>query len=364
MPQALGSFYPQVPCQATRKAVADNTLLIVLCLLPILFYLPVMVAPFERDEGVYATIAQRLLRGDVPYRDLFDNKPPIIYGWYAVSFLLLGENAVAPRLVASLLLSLTTLAVFAETYYLFSRRVAYLSAGAFAVSTGIPFVALHANTEAYMVLPLVASFGAFMIGLRRGRLVWLVMAGGLAALAIMTKQVAVWNLVALAVAALAWRWGDPQPVSQRVARLLALLLGASAVVAVITMPFLVAGALGDFVYATVSYNWVYARFLSLGDEITHMLLGATMISALAAPLVGASVLGLFFLLVRSRRPIDYILVVWAAASALGVASGGRFFPHYFFQLVPAMILIAAVVLCRWLSFADRKTGSAPLLVAG
>ena len=237
-----------------RRALLDNLPLVVLCLIPILLYLPVMVSPLERDEGVYATIAQRLLRGDVPYRDLFDNKPPIVYGWYAFSFLVFGEGVAAPRIVAALLLSFTTLAIFGEARMLFPRRVAYLGAGAFAVATGLPFVALHANTEAYMLLPLVASLAAFTIGTRRGRLSWFVLAGALGALAVMTKQVAVWNLVALAVMALFWRRGKAETPWRRITPLLSLLTGAAAATALIATPFFAVGALNDFVYANISYN--------------------------------------------------------------------------------------------------------------
>jgi len=170
-----------------RRAFFNNGALILLFLLPVLLYLPVLGTPFERDESVYATIARGLLRGDVPYRDLFDNKPPLVFGWYALSFVLFGENDVAPRLVAAMLLSLTTLALFAEAGLLFSRRVAYLAAAAFALSTGLPFVALHANTEAYMLLPLVTSLLAFTMGMRSGRLGWFLAAGALGALAVMTE---------------------------------------------------------------------------------------------------------------------------------------------------------------------------------
>src|SRR6266542_1663421 len=131
MVAALGSVVRTWQPNLSRRAVLDNAPLLILCLVPILLYLPVIVSPFERDEGVYATIAQRLLRGDVPYRDLFDNKPPIVYGWYALSFLLFGEGVAAPRIVAALLLSFTTLAIFGEARMLFPRRVAYVGAGAF-----------------------------------------------------------------------------------------------------------------------------------------------------------------------------------------------------------------------------------------
>ena len=154
------------------RALLGPGLLALLCLLPVLLYLPFLNAPFERDESVYAIIARGLLNGQIPYRDLFDNKPPLVFGWYALAFAVFGEDDVAPRLVAALLLSLTTLTLFAEARLLFSRRVAYLAAAAFALSTGLPFVALHSNTEAYMLLPMVASLLAFTLGVRRGRLGW------------------------------------------------------------------------------------------------------------------------------------------------------------------------------------------------
>jgi hypothetical protein len=301
-----------------------------------------MGAPFERDEGVYATIAQGLLEGKVPYRDLFDNKPPLVYGWYAFSFLLFGESVVAPRIVAALLLSVTTLSLFGQARMVFPRAVAYLAAGVFAVATGLPFVALHANTEAYMLLPLVASLWAFTLGMRCGKLRWFLLAGVLGGLAVMTKQVAVWNLVALALIAALWlrRSGDTR--LQRMAPLAFVLTGAAVGVALIVTPFFAVGALDDLFYANVSYNWLYVRFLTLGERLLDLVQGMLFVSAVAAPFLAGAVLGLLTLLRRHKRSLDYLLILWAVGSAIGVAAGGRFFPHYFLQLVPAIAALSAI----------------------
>src|SRR5262249_39341879 len=53
---------------------------------------PLASIPLERDEGEYAYIAQRWLRGDVPYRDAFDQKPPATFATYAIIFRLFGES--------------------------------------------------------------------------------------------------------------------------------------------------------------------------------------------------------------------------------------------------------------------------------
>jgi hypothetical protein len=49
-----------------RLSRGEIFFLLGLFLLPILLYLPFAGAPFERDEGVYATIAQGVLDGRVP----------------------------------------------------------------------------------------------------------------------------------------------------------------------------------------------------------------------------------------------------------------------------------------------------------
>ena len=345
------------------RAFFHSGALILLCLLPVLLYLPSLNAPFERDESVYATIARGLLEGDVPYRDLFDNKPPLVFGWYALSFVVFGENDVAPRLVAALLLSLTTLALFAEARLLFSRRVAYIAAGAFALSTGLPFVALHANTEAYMLLPLVASLLAFTLGMKSGRLGWFLAAGALAALSVMTKQVAVWNLAALALIAVAWRWRSSEPAAGRAAPFVFLAAGSAGVMALVATPFFAAGALGDMAYANVSYNGLYIAALTFGDRALNLAQGGAFVFAIAAPLLGAASLGLVKVLLKSKRDVDYLLIAWAVASIAGVAMAGRFYPHYFLHALPAAALLAALLICEYLPGPGRRRVPRAALVA-
>jgi 4-amino-4-deoxy-L-arabinose transferase-like glycosyltransferase len=339
----------------SRRALINALPLAALCLLPVLLYFPFIGTPFERDEGTYATVAQGLLDGQVPYRDLFDNKPPLVYGWYALSFLLFGEGVEGPRIVAALMLSVTTLAVFAQARLMFSRGAAYAAAAFFAVSTGVPFLALHANTEAYMLLPLVTSVVCFTVGMSSNRLAWFAAAGILGALAIGTKQVAVWNLTALAIVALVWRWRSEATGLARVAPLGSLMGGTLAGMAIISGPFLFMGAFDDLLYANISYNWLYVGFVTWGERLVDFGSGTAYVSFAAAPLLAGALFGGLKLLRRSKRASDYLIIGWAVASAIGVASGGRFFPHYFLHLAPAMALLAGVMLY------DSFAGKGPVL---
>jgi 4-amino-4-deoxy-L-arabinose transferase-like glycosyltransferase len=334
---------PSVLQEGRRQRYAEAALLLLLCLIPILLYLPFLGAPFERDEGVYATVAQGLLDGKVPYRDLFDNKPPLVYGWYAISFLLFGESVVAPRLVAAVFLSLTAVALYHQARLVMPRPAAWIGAFLFALSTGLPWVALHANTEAYMLLPLVSSLMFFTIGMKRGGSRWFFIAGLLAGMAIMTKQVAVWNLLALAILAVVYHRRSAETRWQAMAPTAWLLAGSVISVGAVALPFAINGALDDLLYANVGYNWVYMGFISNAQRLANLGYGMLFFSAIAAPFIAGALAGLVVIWKRRASVTDYVLIGWGAASVVGVASGGRFFPHYFLQLMPALAVLTGVL---------------------
>jgi hypothetical protein len=357
-PQA--NIAPPLP----RLGRSDIIFLVALFFLPILLYLPFAGTPFERDEGVYATIAQGVLDGQVPYRDLFDNKPPLIYIWYAFSFTLFGESVFAPRIVAAIFLSLTTLALFNQARMVLPMPAARVAAVLFAVSTGLPWVALHANTEAYMLLPLVSSLMFFTLGMRDGRLRWFVLAGVLAGMAMMTKQVAMWNLLALAMVSLIWHGKTAENQLRAIAPTAAMFGGCLASLAAVALPFTLMGALDDLIYANLSYNWIYVNFLSNAQRLANLWSGMLFFSAVAAPFLAGAMAGVIVIWRKGAAVTDYVLILWAVASAIGVASGGRFFPHYFLQLMPSMAVLTGVVIYdRFVNGSDHVVSRPAWIVA-
>lgn len=328
----------------SRWADRETLFLLALVLIPILLYLPFLWAPFERDEGVYATVAQGLLEGKVPYRDLFDNKPPLVYLWYAIGFALFGESVIAPRIVAAIFLSLTAVLLYKQARLVLPMGAAYSAAILFAISCGLPWVALHANTEAYMLLPLVGSLLFFTYGMKDGRLQSFFIAGLLAGLAMMTKQVAMWNLLALAMVVLVWYRRTEGMSWRAVAPAFWMFAGAGISLAIVALPFALTGALDDFLYANLSYNWVYVGFLSWAERFSNLGYGLLFFCAIAAPFVAGAVAGLVVIWRRRAKATDYVLIVWGLASAIGVASGGRFFPHYFLQLMPSLAVLTGIVI--------------------
>jgi hypothetical protein len=61
--------------------------------------LQILVFSFGRDQGIYAVVGDGLLQGQVPYRDLWDFKPPGIFFVYALAQSLFGKSMLAIRLL-------------------------------------------------------------------------------------------------------------------------------------------------------------------------------------------------------------------------------------------------------------------------
>ncbi|MDA1061519.1 MAG: glycosyltransferase family 39 protein [Chloroflexi bacterium] len=305
--------------------------------LPVLLTLPFLSEPLFGDEGVYSVVARGLLDGELPYRDLFDNKGPLLYAWYSLSFLLWGESAEAPRLLAALLLSATVLLVYVEGRLLLSRGAAFAAASIFALSPAVLWVGSEAASELFMLAPLTGSLVAFTLGARGGRLRWFVLAGLLGGVAALTKQTALVNLLALTLLAAA----AGTPVGAPRFRAVAALGAGAAISALVTgAPFLLLGAARDVFDGTVLFNLALGSHLSLADRLSLFGGGMLVLTLAAGALLLAAGRGVL-VLARRRGPAQRTFLVWASASLAGIVLATFFFPHYFVTVLPALALLSA-----------------------
>jgi hypothetical protein len=77
-------------------------------------FVQILMYGYGRDQGIYATVADTILHGGMPYKDAWDFKPPGIFVVYAVTRAVLGHGQWAIRLVevlglASMIYALTIL---------------------------------------------------------------------------------------------------------------------------------------------------------------------------------------------------------------------------------------------------------------
>jgi len=333
-----------------RSSVRQTVLLIAgLVLITAAVRIPLLGVPFERDEGEYAYIAWRLGHNELPYRDWVDQKPPAIFWVYRAALTLPVDPIRAVHLAALLFSAASTGALFFLALRFMNRFWAVSAAALFALLSADPFAqGTAANTEIFMLLPIILSQIAFLRSIDKPRNVWLMLAcGALSGVAIAFKQVAAVNwllLVALypVFAASERRWRNS------LAFVAWSTAGLMAVLGSIALYFWTRHGLSQLVDNVFTHNLEYIGAMTWSDRLQFCSESLTRLARAETLVWIFSAAGLIALVIVRKGKWLAFLAGWLIASMIGVSASGYFFPHYFQQLLPPLALTAAVG-AKWLS---------------
>lgn len=338
---------PLTPTRASRLAgwgdAWEHPLLGILLVFAIALLLRMLVAdiPLERDEGEYAYIAQRWLLGEVPYRDSFDQKPPAVFGVYALILTALGSSPAAIHWGAQLW-TLGTLALLVHLGRAWLSAPAAAAAGLLMALLTVDHALLGnaANTELFALLPLTACMAAALRASQEQARRWSLVAGASGAAALAFKHVAA-PMVLVPLLLIAWK------AKRTSEHLLAFLLGAAAVILPTLVYFVREGAFDALWDALVRFNLWYAADASLihYQQVLWPQIRATLPSLWPVYLFAALALllrwpdgeGVAAPGARAR----FWCTLWLLSGLLAIAAGGYFRRHDFLFAAPPLALLAA-----------------------
>ena len=350
---------------APRKAV----LLALAAIVAVSFLarVPTLRAPLDQDCAVYTYVAQRWAAGDVPYRDVWDHKPPFIFFRYRLLFTVTSPSGPAVNLT----LRLASAAVDALTamllFFLAKRLFGYwqgLAAGLLCtLFTALPDLQYEAlQPERFVVLFLTAGFLAATVYADCRCWISLALSGLLFGLALVMKP------IAAPAGAVVWAWltwdawrGEGSKAIRRIAlHSVLLMLGAVLPWLLFMGYFALKGAFGDYWFCTYSYNVLYATQQRRGSLVTGLkkVVTAKMFEhGLWWALAGA---GLAIALVRRETRRNGLLALgWLAAAFAGMLLPGQLAYYYYIPTGAALALAGGVVLAAVGAWAR---GSSPIAV--
>ena len=345
----------------------STRLLLALVAALLIFRLPSLVQPMGPDQGLYAYVGERILHGDLAYRDAWDQKPPGIHYVYAALRAISRSDVMIPAA------DLTAAALAAWLLWRIGAALGGpvaggVSAAIFLLLSDPSFaryggVRVRAQCETFIALAVTAALalvvgasgatgapgakGAGAKGARGARGAGgrdtngagrLFAAGVLIGAAFALKYNAgLYGVVVLAALALttgvtlletAW-----------------IVAGAAIVPVVLLAIFWSGGALDDLYQATIAYNVRYSgeTYTSRWDMLGYLLrfpIQHARVDALW--FVGG--LGCLALVVAGvRKRMVWLPVIWVAAACLSIAiNGSRGLPQYFLQAAPALALAAGI----------------------
>ncbi|OGQ07499.1 MAG: hypothetical protein A3G32_01055 [Deltaproteobacteria bacterium RIFCSPLOWO2_12_FULL_40_28] len=326
---------------------------ILLFILNFLLHLPCFFYTFlDVDESQFAGFAHTLMEGGLPYKDSVDTKPPLIYYFYKICFMLFGKYNMNGVHVMHMLISfLVAFGIYRIALTMKNSQAGMWGALFYIVfsTTYVPKF-LATSITSIMIAPLVFSSLYWLKSLKEKEKLYSLLAGFLASVAFLFKYQAGIQIVIVFLHALFLVVLLKEKMPLLLRKYLFFLLGFIAPVFLMILWFKMTGVLSDYVHYSLqgSVNYIeggkktvffFKNFLTKG--------GGFFLSTILLWIL----CGFFFIRVRKeKKPPEIIFVVlWFFLSFIPIATGGRFYGHYFIQLLPAATLLAGFVITTFSS---------------
>jgi hypothetical protein len=325
-----------------------------LVLLTVVTRLPSLLHPWSiDDEAVYSIVANEIVDGGRPYVDAVERKPPLLFWLYAGIFEATGKFNPAGLHAVALGWTLATMAGLAVIgRQLFDRGTGLVAALLYSVyQPWGTFKNLAFNGELIMNLPIVCAC-AIVFARSSARLrPELLVAGALLGAAFLLKQPAAIAAIPLGIYLLLPSYRTSRGLTSRASVIHAFLLTAGffGVLGLVVAILQKQGILRDAFFWTITAHANPHVFFGKGA------LSILVFLACCFPLV----IGAAMSLRDKRGPWSensaerIAMAALLVASAIGAAAGGRFYPHYYIQLIPPLALLAAPYYARIWSGRDQ-----------
>ena len=321
-----------------------------LILTSIIFFflrLPSFVEPYwYGDEGIYQVIGMALIRGRLLYKEIWDNKPPLLYLIYA----LFNSDQFAIRLVSLIFGLLSVLVFFLIAKEVFPKSKLYLfSTSFFALLFATPLIEGNiANAENFMLLPILIS--AFILtktnsyknnvkkDFRKYKLDFI--AGILLGIGYLFKIVAIFDFAAFFLFVFISNFNKKNSFRDTVKSVFPFPLGFLVPIILTTLVFIFNGAFNDYLQATFFQNINYVSY------------GNSFIVPQGLLILKTVILGIFVLFLfksRERLPkTNLFILLWLIFSLFNALFSQRPYTHYLLVLLPSFSLMLGLL------FWDKK----------
>lgn len=331
-------------------------------LLPILFSLAGALAALtpanpantpipNRDSGVFLYIGWRLLHGDIPYRDVWDHKPPLIYFTDALGLTFAPDSLWGVWVVQLIFITLTIFFLYKAVQENLGTFPAVF--GAVILSSGLLAVIKQGNVTEEYALPFQAA--CFWLATRARkrdfplRDTFLIGLAGGFAFYYKQNTIGIWLVYGLL---LLWQRSVNKNIRKLFWDLLVLVAGVLVLTGVFALYFGIYHALFDFWEQAFLYNFVYIRKGdTLRDLITLLLKGFSYLSlGNVIYFAGAGWLAALVLAFTARRawfkelnPLLFLAILDFPLEVLMIAISGRSILHYYLTPLPVMAILGAVL---------------------
>ena len=312
--------------------------LIILLVLVSLLRIPTLFMPYSYgDETIYLTLGQGIRQNLTLYKDIHDNKPPLIYLLAAAA-----DNLASFKAILAVWNLLTVFIFFKLSENLFSKNkdMVKVSTIIFALLTNLPLLEGNiVNSEILMIGPIMLSF---LIAILKDKPKYLLLSGLIFSIAVLLKAPAIFDLPAIIFLwILSIKKIDNKEIKNIIKKTFYLSIGVLTPIFLTLIWYFAKGALSDYIKAAFLQN---VGYLSSWRPDTKTL---PFYIRNAPLLIRASVvlLGLILIyLTRKKINKNFAFISgWLLLSLFAATLSERPYPHYLVQTIPSISLLLGIL---------------------
>ncbi|MFN8532210.1 MAG: glycosyltransferase family 39 protein [Dehalococcoidia bacterium] len=308
---------------------------------------PLLAQPFGRDQGIFATIADAISRGQLPYRDAWDHKPPGIDYAYALAFRLFGRSWTSVHLLELLAILAAMLGLWAMMRP--TERLGAIAAAALLGAGSILQFEWWDRGQAEFLIASLSTLGLAALVAGRGARLGSALAGGVLLGALVWFKPTAVPIAAFGALVVLVRLGAGR---RALIDLVAFGLGGALALGVPAALFAAAGVFDELWQAVVVFNQLHLQtganltFEAAAWATAEFAIRMGPLTALAAAgLVGA----------RRRLGLTLLLAGWLVVALTGVWMQGKYFSYHWSVALPPLAGLAGLGLAEAWS-AVRRPG--------
>lgn len=316
-----------------------------------------------KDSAVFQYVGQQLLRGEIPYRDIWDHKPPVIYFINAIGAFLSPHSGWGIWLLQYIAVLSAAGVGFVTLQHLFMKHVAYIGTFLWLCSFAIVLNGGNYTEEFALPLQFLLYYLFYAWGKRQKQAyLWLIGIDGALTLALRPNSGALFGVLLVLLLYKGWQ---TKKIRDMLARLLPIFFGGLLVGIPLVSFFAWQGALPFLYDQLVTYNLAYSH-PTLFTRLVFILFSLPLLLFMylvALPgwwLAGKRLLKHSGSLASPLRDILLLSVIAFPLELFANSQIGFVYNHYYLSLLPALTFLAGYGLTL-----HKPTGKAsylPILV--
>lgn len=314
------------------------TWLFILLLIVLVLRIPSFFEPYSYgDELIYLTLGEAVRQGIPLYKNIHDNKPPLLYITAA-----LAGNLFWFKAILTFWMLITIFIFWNLTKVLFPKKQKFqkISTIIFALLTTLPLLEGNiVNAELFMIGPIMLAFIILLSKKQTPKN--LILSGGLISIATLFKVPAAFDLGAIFFLWLLYLKKGKNSYKKIITNSSLIIAGFIAPILLTIAWYSLRGAFGEYLVAAFLQNVGYLSSFRPGDVQEPFLVKN-------GPLLFRTLImfiGLLILYLKKKRlSKEFVFITaWLLFGLFAVTLSERPYPHYLIQTVPSISLLLGIL---------------------